>query len=242
MHFNFAETLCRKHTDAIYRIAFEETRCAGINTYTYGGLDYLSDKFANTLQASGISAGEVVAAVLQPSAAFLVAHLGILKLGAIVAPFPTQGTAKFLKQALQESLSRTLVIDESFAKRFKEVLDELKNANIFIATDYVSKIEFENEAKGFWYEINFADADFKIACTDETTSAYYFFEQSANRKLKTTVLTHEALRSATQNFSSRKNNHPDEKSAVQPSENWASMNVLLEEVYPLLYQGQSISA
>src|SRR5512138_2444959 len=84
--FNIAERVCRRHADAVYRIALEDVKIAGLNTYTFGGLDYLSDKFAMILSQCGIKTGDVIATVLPQGAALAVSHLGILKAGAIVLP------------------------------------------------------------------------------------------------------------------------------------------------------------
>src|SRR5207249_439648 len=81
--FNIASAICRRHADAITRIALQEVKEAGINTYTFGGLDFLSDKFAMALSLSGINQGDSVAVMLPQTAALAVAHLGVLKTGAV---------------------------------------------------------------------------------------------------------------------------------------------------------------
>src|SRR4029453_14197437 len=73
--FNIACAICRRHPDAITRVALKEVREAGINTYPFGALDFLSDKFAMALSESGIKQGDSVAVMLAQSAALAVAHL-----------------------------------------------------------------------------------------------------------------------------------------------------------------------
>ena len=62
--FNIASAICRRHADAVNRIALKEAKEAGINTYTFGGLDFLSDKFAMALSESGINHGYSVVVML----------------------------------------------------------------------------------------------------------------------------------------------------------------------------------
>src|SRR4029078_1085219 len=56
--FNIADAICKRHADAVTRIAVLDAKPAGKNTYTYGGLDFLSDKFATVLAQCGISQGD----------------------------------------------------------------------------------------------------------------------------------------------------------------------------------------
>ena len=238
---NFAETICRRHQDAIYRIALEEKRCAGSNTYTNGGLDYLSDKFASTLQQCGVNQGEVVAVQLCQSAAFVVAHLGVLKLGAVVAAIPVQMETNFIKQILHESQPKALVIDEAEIAQLELLPDSLKDTNIFIATDYVSKNDFANGYKNLWREINFADADFQIAETDEASLAYYFSEADENHQLKKVQVTHGSLLAASQPTDSGEASFRDGELPFQTSKDWAAMEVLTGELLPAWFRGQRVS-
>ncbi|MBI3650002.1 MAG: AMP-binding protein [Acidobacteria bacterium] len=238
---NFAATICRKHENAVYRLALEEKRGAGSNTYTYGGLDYLSDKFASTLQQGGVKQGEVVAVRLSPSAALVVAHLGVLKLGAVVAAIPVQMETSFINQVLQESQPQALVIDEAESTRLASLLDRPNTATIFIVSDYVSKNDFANGYKNFWREINFADADVQIAQTDEASLAYYFFAADKNPQLKKLTVTHDDLLAASQAAASDEDSFGEDELPFQTSKDWAAMEVLTGEIFPVLYRGQCLS-
>src|SRR5215813_5077087 len=83
---NLASAICRRHADSVTRIALSEIRIGGLNTYTFGGLDYLSDKFAMSLSECNINPGDHVVVALRPSAALAVAQLGALKAGGVVVP------------------------------------------------------------------------------------------------------------------------------------------------------------
>src|SRR5262252_2065408 len=81
--FNAASATLSRQIEPVTRPALVEVRQGGVNTYTFNGLDYLSDKFAVVLARHGIRRGDRVAIVLPQSAASLVAQLGTLKLGAV---------------------------------------------------------------------------------------------------------------------------------------------------------------
>jgi acyl-CoA synthetase (AMP-forming)/AMP-acid ligase II len=124
MPFNLAQTICSKHEDAIFRIAIEELRPSGSNTYTFGGLDYLSDKFATVLHNCGIRQGDIVAVILPSSAAFVVAHFAILKLGTIIAPFNIESSMDLLNGLIKTNKAKALVIDETlFNETEKSLID-----------------------------------------------------------------------------------------------------------------------
>jgi acetyl-CoA synthetase len=124
---NIAETILRKHDDSVFRIALQEVKSEGINTYSFGGLDYLSDKFATVLSESGITQSDVVAVMLPQSAAFAVAHLAILKMGAIVLPVSFTAEQSLIERILKESGAKCLVIDESIQQRFINLIRESLN-------------------------------------------------------------------------------------------------------------------
>src|ERR1044071_5622828 len=111
--FNLADAICKRHQDAVTRVALQDVKLAASNTYTFGGLNYLSDKFATALAENGITAGDVVAVVLPPSARLLVAHLGALKLGATVVPLAPSLSFDAIAGALQDSRANTIVVDYS---------------------------------------------------------------------------------------------------------------------------------
>jgi acetyl-CoA synthetase len=239
-YFNIAELVCRRHHDAIYRIALEEVRCAGTNVYSFGGLDYLSDKFANILKANGINLGDVVAVLLPQSATFLVAHFGILKLGAIVAPLPLSSDSTSFRNATKANKIRAIVIDEALLSEFEGELTIQQDVQAFIATDYASKHTFKNGQKGFWYEINFADADFKIAETNRESPAYIYFDNPEESLMRANTFTHgfildrlfEAETSAQLPFI--------KDTGVQTKDDWSSIPTLTKILFPTLYCGFSI--
>src|SRR5262245_11737310 len=81
--FNAATAALARQIEPVTRRALAEVKQGGVNTYTFNGLDYLSDKFAVALANRGLYRGDRVVIALPQSAASLIAQLGILKLGAI---------------------------------------------------------------------------------------------------------------------------------------------------------------
>ncbi|HEU4390729.1 MAG TPA: hypothetical protein VFV34_23190, partial [Blastocatellia bacterium] len=56
--FNIAEAIFQRHSSPT-RPALIEAGEHATNTYTFGALDFLSDKFANVLKNAGIKSGDI---------------------------------------------------------------------------------------------------------------------------------------------------------------------------------------
>ncbi len=237
--FNIAETICRRHQDAVYRIALQDVKFAGINTYTFGGLDYLSDKFATILYQCGIKQNDVIATVLPQGAAFVVAHLAILKAGATVLPISIKTAQTEIENLLTVSGAKMVVVDETIYPYFNGLAKRVVQVEqIFVACDYTSRNDFGEGFRSFWYEVNFADADFTIAPTDKTTPAYLFCQRE-NDGWQKHLLSHGELAESCANFSQ---NPADPKAVFWTANDWSSKRVLSEMLYPAWYEGYAVAA
>jgi acyl-coenzyme A synthetase/AMP-(fatty) acid ligase len=185
--FNIASEICRRHADAVTRIALGDVKEGGVNTYTFGGLDFLSDKFATALSTSGVRQGDSVAVALPPSAALIVAHLGALKVGAVVTTIPLRYDAALTELALRENNARALVIDESSfdrVERFAENLPDLDSR--FVVRDLRSAVT-STQVKDFWAEIDRASSQFEAVETNANSAAFIFY---IDQQGETTAVVH----------------------------------------------------
>lgn len=80
---------------------------------TYAELDDASDRLANALGARGIGKGDVVALLLRNAPEFVVAHLAILKLGAVRAPLNEMLAAEDVAFMLGHSGATALIAHAS---------------------------------------------------------------------------------------------------------------------------------
>lgn len=238
-HFNLAETICRQYDDAVYRLALQEVKFAGINTYTFGGLDYLSDKFAMILSQCGIKPGDVIATVLPQGEAFAVSNLGILKTGAIVLPLGINMKQIEIGNLLAWSGAKIIVADMEVHQLFAQMVRRsLYVEQVFVACDYTSRNDFGEGLRSFWYEVNFADSDFTIADTERATPAYLFYEEN-NEQLEVSYLSHGEIAEASKNLV----HHNINQNAIFWIPNdWSSRRVLSEMLYPAWYQGYAVAS
>lgn len=239
-HFmNVAELLLRKHQDAVFRIALQELKTAGINTYTFGGLDFLSNKFATILKGCGIGPGDVIGILLPQSAALAVAHLACLKVGAVILPIKFKAPLSQIKKIFQGNLPKGLIINDSRLNRYltiRKTLPAIKD--VFIACDIVSKKDFGRGLKSFWYEINFAGGQFIQKNLPASTKAYCFPEPIKKGTYEYQVLTHGQIIESLLNL---KKPLPKEKIYWTVSD-WSQRQFIVEELFKLWFSGCAIAS
>lgn len=225
--FNLADAICKRHKDAVARVALIDVKPAASNTYTYGGIDFISDKFATALAECGIKQGEAVAVILPPSAALVTAHLGALKLGAVVVPLRVGLDQTDVETALTDSNAKAVVAD--FLVRSK--LDKfIGDTSVFIAGDSREDCEIKDGAKSFWREINGASSDYLVAATSATSAAFVFHSTES----RGVIHNHSTLFEKLNNFDIK------DDPVFWPAADYCSVEVLLGMIYPALWYGRAV--
>ena len=95
---------------------------AGRRSHTYAELDRQSDRFAAALAGQGVRPGDTVATFLDDSLPAVVAAFGILKAGAILAPFDAGAEASTLAAWLAAEGAVGIVTEARLATRAAEAL------------------------------------------------------------------------------------------------------------------------
>ncbi len=109
------------------RIALRESQ----RLLNYRDLDCLADRFARYLLSRGVQHGDVVALCMTRSVDWVVAALGILRLGAAYMPLDTSWPDARLRFALQNSGAKAVVAENSLLDRLRcgiEEIDSLDDA------------------------------------------------------------------------------------------------------------------
>ena len=236
--FNIAAAICRRHADAITRIALQEVKEAGINTYTFGGLDFLSDKFAMALSLSGINKGDSVAVMLPQSAALAVAHLGVLKSGGVLVPLPMGAESASLEHAIADSGTKAVVVDESIYGK-DEVYRNLSHLELRFVVRDLRPAATSSDDKDFWTEVDRASSDFEAVQTDANSPAFIFYAQS-EVKPRGVVHSHRSLIGQLPGFEMFM--EPEAESVFWTADDWSSASALLGVLYPAWWYGCSLAA
>jgi acetyl-CoA synthetase len=238
---NIARAICRRHPDAVTRIALSDVKEGGINTYTFGGLDFLSDKFATALSESGIRQGDSVAVVLPPSAALAIAHLGALKTGAVVVPLSIVSGPGLLKVALADSGARALVVDESIYGGVEAVGGNLSNLKSrFLVRDLRPTVALP-DFKDFWSEVDRSSSDFDAVETDATSAAFVFYVELQG-EITGVVHSHRSIIAQLTAFEMFNNVERGVDAVFWATDEWWSASVVLGLLYPAWWYGCSVVA
>ncbi len=231
-----ATAICREHADAVTRVALTDVKHGAANTYTFGGLDFLSDKFATVLSESGITHGDSVAVILPQSAALAVAHLGALKCGAVVVPLSTASDPGWLEHALRDCEARALVIAES---RVETLAPKLPNSKSCFVVRDLRPADTSSDYRDFWTEVDRASSDFDAVETDANSRAFIFYVESQGRPAGV-VHSHRSVIGQLTAFEMLNNLNAQADSVFWTADDWSSPQAVLGVIYPAWLYGCSV--
>ena len=240
--FNIADAICKRHADAITRIAVLEAKPAGFNTYTYGGLSFISDKFAIVLTQFGIEEGDAVAIILPQSAAFIASVLGAMKAGAVAVQLPPSLQKEDIEHALRESKAKAVVASSSIRAEVAELTAKIENNGcLFIAGDSREANAPGGDAKSFWHEVYEASSDFAPVDTESSSPALISYAKGSDGNLRRAVRSHASLTSQLARFEMLNVSENNEDSASLSATDWSPVDVLPGFILPALWYGCAVS-
>ena len=238
--FNIAQAICGRHRDAVTRVGLTEVREAAANTYTFGALDYFSDKFAMVLTQAGIREGDAIAVALEQSAAFAVAHLGALKLGAVVVPVAIDTSPEQAALILDRCHARAAVVEESVRRDATMRFDSVET--VFVASDNIHSHVAEKGDHSFWREIYEASSAFDPPTTTSNSPAFAFHIPTIDGGLREVTRSHAALIGDLPAFEMCNDFDLGDEDVYWTGEDWASPAALFGVILPAWYFGCSIVA
>ena len=235
---NIASAICRRHRDSITRIALSDLRTGGVNTYTFGGLDYLSDKFATALSESNFERGDPVVVALRPSAASAVAQLGVIKAGGVVVPLSPTSTPAFVEYVLRESGEKVLILDESLIAVYPIAKTALHSTGtVFVVRDL--RPTLGTPYKDFWSEVDRCSSEFTASETESNSPVFIFFIETGG---KISGIVHSASSIISQLAAFEFFNEFDDNAVFWLGDDWSSPTAVLGTVYPGWWYGCSTVA
>ncbi|HKP85674.1 MAG TPA: AMP-binding protein [Blastocatellia bacterium] len=240
--FNIAEAICKRHADAITRIALLDAKPAGNNVYTYGGLDFISNKFATALAGRGITGRDAVAIILPQSAALITSYFGALKTGAACVELSPSLQKEAIEYALKESRAKAVVADSSIRAEAVEIAGNVNNVQaIFIAGDDGEANAPGSDAKGFWPEIYKASSDFIPVDTESSAPALISYVKGPDGSPREVVRSHASLGGKATAFEMLDDFQINDKGVFRSATDWPPADVLPGFVLPALWHGCAVS-
>jgi acyl-coenzyme A synthetase/AMP-(fatty) acid ligase len=239
--FNLAEAVCRRHADRVTRVALLDVKRAAENCFTFGGLDYLSDKFAVALTACGIRAGDAVAVALDQSAALVVAELGALKCGAAVVPLSRTLAPAALAPAIHDSGARALVAPFEERSDYAAIARQAASIHtLFLAGDSRQAIHYEGAERSFWRDVFIAASDFTPFACDASAPAFIFYAPADDGSLRRVVHSHAAMLERLAAVEAAARQDEGEGDTLWCGDDWAAADLRLGMIYPAWWRGSAV--
>lgn len=240
---NLAAEILRRHADPVTKIALSEKRFGGINTYTFGGLDFLSDKFANALSQCEIDARSRVVIALPPSAALAVAQLGCLKTGSVVVPLPPFADQRLIEHVINATHARAIILEESHSSSLREIVRFPADITRFEVRDLRPTSKAVESTKDFWSEMHRCSSEFESLELDSESPAFIFFIKNNDGIVGVVHSVRSVIgQLAAFEFFSEKENHRTHAPVYWAGDDWSSVFSLLGVLYPAWWYGCSVIA
>jgi len=146
--------------DAIYLMAGEDH-------YSYGRVNELVNSYATGLREIGVEAGDTVALFMGSSPECVFTTFGVNKLGAIWVPTNTDFRGQWLRESLEDSRARVLVVDARLLPRVAALGPELPFERIVVrgpAEQAIGKIPMVDLAQ--FADLGKGEPDVPVAHSD----------------------------------------------------------------------------
>lgn len=105
---------------------------AGETHWSYGRVNELANAMAGGFASLGVARGDTVAVMMESCPDYVWTTLGLNKLGAIWVPTNTDYRGQWLRESLEDSRAKLLVIDEALLPRVAEAGGKLPFQRVLV--------------------------------------------------------------------------------------------------------------
>jgi len=154
---------------------FWEGKKGETESYTFGELSALTNKFANVLAGLGVSKGDRVFTFIERIPEVYIAVFGSLKLGAIVGPLFADFGPEPVRDRLLDSGAKVLVTSPALREHIASIIPELPELKHLIIVDRDGKYEGQGGDLIYQEVMSEASADFpdvRIGANDYSIMHY----------------------------------------------------------------------
>jgi acetyl-CoA synthetase len=232
--FNIAAACCDRHADGSKRLAliFVDEDGAASRT-SFDELRSLSCRFANVLQADGLTRGDRVAAFLSQSLELPIVHLAAFRSGLVSVPLFTLFGEDALEFRLANSGAKAVVTDESGWEKLAKIRDRLPDLrNIYVTGGVVPA-----GAKSFWSSIEAASVEFVSVETSADDPAIIIYTSGTTGNPKGALHAHRVLLGHLPNVEMVHDFMPKPGDVMWTPADWAWIGGLFDALFPAWYHG-----
>ncbi|MDP6355164.1 MAG: acyl-CoA synthetase [Planctomycetota bacterium] len=237
--FNMAEAACDQHASDPKKIALHyEDEHGHEEQLTFRYIQRQANRFANTLAAHGIQAGDRVGIVLPQRPETAVSHIAIYKLGAIAIPLANLFGPDALEYRLSDSGARVVITDdENLPKicRIREALPQLEQVFLVDGTPETDEIDFHQALAQ-------ASDSFETAKTSAHDPAIIIYTSGTTGNPKGALHAHRYLLGHLPGFELSHNFCPQPGDIAWTPADWAWIGGLMDILMPCWFHGLPVLA
>ena len=164
-------------------------------TYTFGELKTLTNRFANVLKSLGVETGDRVFLFMERIPELYVAVFGILKAGAIAGPLFSAFGPDPVRDRLQDSAAKVLVTQPDLRRRITGIIPELFDLQHIVVVNKNDRDPAPMDMSDLSYEeeMGKASPDFDTVPTSQYDYSIMHYTSGTTGKPKGAVHRHQAV-------------------------------------------------
>ncbi len=195
---NMAHEAIDRHADGARRdkvAMIWEGRNGEHETYTFGRLKALTNRFANVLVSLGVGKGDRVFLLMDRLPELYITCFGALKVGAIVGPLFSALGPDPVRDCLQDSAAKVLVTQPHLRRRITGIIPELFDLQHIVVVNKNDRDPVPHEMSDLSYdeEMGKASPNFDIVATSQYDSSIMHYTSGTTGKPKGAVHRHRAI-------------------------------------------------
>mgnify|MGYP003333003941 FL=1 len=236
-YYNIAQQVCERHHRHFADPALYYENAAGAKqTFTFGQIKSLSDRFANALLGLGVGRGDRVAIILPQRVETAVTHLAAYKIGAIALPLSILFGPEAVEYRLRDSAAKVVVTDAAHVAMLAGLTAELPELQVLISTDA------GDDAAAFSTLVDEASESLEIAQTRADDPALLIYTSGTTGPPKGALIAHRSLLGNLSGFELSQNFFPQEGDCFWTPADWAWTGGLLDGLLPAWHYARPIVA
>jgi acetyl-CoA synthetase len=235
-YYNIAHEVCDRHSRHRNDVALYCENATGRDqSFTFGQIKSLSDRFANALIGLGVGSGDRVAIILPQGVETAVTHLAVYKIGAVALPLSILFGPDAVEYRLRDSGAKAVVIDRARNAMLQALRPNLPELQVVINCDSEGELRF-------WGLIEKASESLQAVRTRADDPALLIYTSGTTGPPKGALIAHRSLLGNLTGFELSQNFYPQKGDCFWTPADWAWTGGLMDGLLPTWHYARPIVA